>query len=139
MPPPLTLKEFLAAPVETVREVAPQTVLYGPAGTRRAAVLAGSSASGEEYPIWVFEQLLGFYDLFFRHGVRHLFSSVLISKNIDEKTPDYREHLWRWSLFVSNDKAMAYYQQKGWRVRILYHEHLPELQEAVERLRVTES
>ena len=136
---PLTLEEFLAAPIETVQTVAPPTVIYGPAGTRRAAVLAGAEAQSNVYADWGLNRLFHFCDLFFQHGVRHLFVATLLSKSFRETTSQYREHLWQWAQYVASDESLALYRQRGWQVRILYHQHLPELRETVERLQVTHS
>ena len=130
-----TLEEFLAAPIEAIQEVAPATVIYNPGGTRRGAFLAGVPM--DEYADWTTDQMLQIADLLFQHGVRHVFITLLGPKNMQEVTPEYREHLWRWAGFVAHDRIMTLYQQKGWRVRILYQEYLPKLRETVERLQET--
>src|SRR5262249_25453978 len=53
-----TLDEFLAAPIEAVRTVAPETVILGVGGTRRRAILAGLSTTSDEYAQWTREQML---------------------------------------------------------------------------------
>jgi hypothetical protein len=40
------LAEFLAAPIDEVRKVAPKTMILGAGGTRRKAVLSGFSSQG---------------------------------------------------------------------------------------------
>ncbi len=130
-----TLEEFLAAPVELVRQVAPATIIYGPGGTRRGAFLAGVSM--DEYADWTTDRMLQITDLFFRYGVRHVFITLLGPKNMEEVTPEYREHLWQWAGFVAKEPFLTVYRQKGWRVRILYQEYLPKLREAVELLQET--
>ncbi|MEE8307384.1 MAG: hypothetical protein V3R81_08965, partial [Gammaproteobacteria bacterium] len=135
MTSPPTLEEFLEAPIEQVQKVAHATVIYNPGGTRRGAALAGMPMSS--YADWAAERMLQVTDVLFRHGVRHLFTTLLGPKNLQEVTPEYREHLWRWAGFVASDHSMDVYRQKGWQVRVLYQQYLPKLSETVERLRET--
>jgi len=135
MTTPPTLEEFLTAPIEQVQKVAPQTVIYQPGGTRRGAALAGMPMSS--YADWTTERMLHVTDILFQHGIRHVFTTLLGPKNFQEVTPEYREHLWEWAGFVANDQSMDMYRKRGWRVRILYEQYLPELSKTVERLRET--
>src|SRR4051794_25384634 len=91
-----TLDEFLAAPIEAVRAVAPTTVILGVGGTRRRAFLAGLSTTSNEYAQWTREQMLACLALLFRHGVQHIFTTPLIQAQWREVTPEYRENLLAW-------------------------------------------
>src|SRR5687768_2329609 len=82
-----SLAEFLAAPLDDVRKVAPATMILGAGGTRRRAVLAGFSTESEEYARWTRQQMMSCYQMIFQHGIQHLVAIVLVSSHNDETTP----------------------------------------------------
>lgn len=114
--------------------VAPETVLFAPGGTRRRAALAGVSPQSDEYARWSRERMITCIDVFFRCGVRNLFASMLRPPQLAE-TGHYRERLMSWLDWgLSGPEALADYQRLGWRVRLAGAEHIPELQDTVARL-----
>ncbi len=131
-----SLEEFLAAPTEQVAQVAPTSMIYWVGGSRRSAALAGIATGGQEYAKWSLEHLIRSVNLIFDHGVQDLIMPMLSPNNFGEKTPDYEEHLWYWlTQVLAGPKAIARYRDFGWRMRFIYEEHLPEIQETNARLR----
>jgi hypothetical protein len=123
-----SLQEFLAAPLEDIRKIAPATVLLGTGGTRRRAVLAGLSTQDEDYAQWTRAQMMACYALIFQHGVQHLVATMLVSSHNDESTPGYLEKLVGWiGREVVGDKLLAMYATLDWRVRLIGVESWPQL------------
>ena len=134
MPTP-TLAEFLHAPLTTIRQVAPATMVFSSGGSRRKAALANMSAAGEEYARWSHQQLLKCLELFFAHGIKHLFLPMLLPNQFQETTPNYREHIEQWVAWGAASQAMLeYYQEHNWRVRLLDTQYSPILADAAQRL-----
>jgi hypothetical protein len=130
-----TLEEFLAAPLEEVRRVAPTTLILGVGGTRRRAILAGLSTTADEFARWSRTQMIACLDLLFRHGVQHIFTTPLIEAQWREVTPGYREKLVAWIDWgIAGPEALADYARLKWQVRLCGTERLPELQDAHMRL-----
>lgn len=128
-----SLAEFLAAPDEEVARVAPATMIYSAAGSRRAAALAGIAA--KDYPAWALARMFEQLAVFFRLGVRHLFVPMLLPGNYGETTPGYRENIERWvDRGLSGPDSLARWRRQGWRVRLLGVEAAPALQAAADRL-----
>ncbi|MCC6453387.1 MAG: hypothetical protein IT328_00440 [Caldilineaceae bacterium] len=136
-----SLAEFLAAPLEEVRKVAPVTMILGTGGTRRRAVLAGLSTQGEDYAQCTREQMMACYELIFQHGVQHLVALMLVSSHNDETTPGYREKLVEWTAWaVVGAEALAMYTRLNWRVRLIGVESWPELMPvAAQLIKATET
>lgn len=123
-----SLADFLAAPLEDIRKVAPATMILGAGGTRRRAALAGFSTQSEEYARWTWQQMTACHALIFDHGVRHLVSTLAVSSHNDETTPGYREKIVRWTQWaVAGAEAQAEYARHGWRARLIGVESWPEL------------
>lgn len=130
-----TLEEFLAAPIEDVRDVAPTTIVLGVGGTRRRAVLAGLSLRSDEYAAWTREQMIACLDILFRHGVQHIFTTPLIQAQWHEVTQGYREKLLAWIDWgIAGPEALADYAHRGWQIRLCGTAKLPELHAASLRL-----
>lgn len=130
-----SLEDFLAAPMDDVIAVAPQSMLYSPGGTRRQAVFAGISADGDEYAQWAQQRMFNLTELVFRYGVRHLFMMVAPPEQFREVTNNYSEHLWRWFDWgLAGPQALEFYQRSGWNVRILFSDQIPQLRETGKRL-----
>lgn len=130
-----TLEAFLSAPLDQVRALMPATVIYTPGGTRRAAALQGIDPHSDEYVSWSRERMLACVDLFFRYGVRHLMMTALWPRQFAE-TGVYRQRLLGWlASGLAGPQALADYRARGWRVRFVGVDDLPELQEADARLR----
>lgn len=129
-----SLEEFLAAPIEEVAKVAPATMVYAPGGTRRHAVFEGIEPWSEEYMRWALTHTITACALIFDHGIRHLFTPLVISTNFQEVNR-HREALFR-SLdgFMTSDKILLDYRHLGWRVRLIGAEHVPDLVETAEKL-----
>lgn len=131
-----TLEEFLTAPVEEVRSIAPATLVLGAGGTRRRAVLAGLSPHSKEYARWTREQAFACLDLILHHGVRHVISPVLVHSHENETTPGYSDQLLKWVQWAMlMDGAGDEYARRGWRVRLIGAESWPELKETAAQVR----
>jgi hypothetical protein len=131
---PPHLEDFLTAPIDQVRAVAPATVFVAPGGTRREAVLAGISPQSEEYPRWSRDRMFECIDLLFRHGVRHMFLTALRSAPLAE-VGRFRDRLIDWTAEnMAGPEVLAHYARLGWRVRLIGVEDVPELHAAAIRL-----
>jgi hypothetical protein len=129
-----SLAEFLAAPAGDVAKVMPETIVYTPGGTRRSAVLAGISPESDEYARWTRERMIASFDLLFRFGARHIFTTMIRPGQFAE-VGHYRDRLLDWLKWgLIGPEALADYARLGWRVRLLGAESLPELQLITERL-----
>jgi hypothetical protein len=127
-----TLEQFLAAPVEEVRRVAPAMLMWVVEGTRRSAALAGHSA---DYPRWSLQRMCDCLEVFFHHGVRHVFNPMLTPSQFAEITPNYRERLFDWvALLVDDPEVLRRFQQSGIRVRLVGEQSLPQLRPIAQRL-----
>lgn len=131
-----SLAEFLLAPVEEIRKVAPTTMILGTGGTRRRAVLEGFSPQSEAYAQWTWGQMMACYELIFDHGVQHLVASMFVSSHNDEITPGYRENMVGWTTWaIAGKEALERYARLGWRARLIGEESWPELAPAAAKLR----
>jgi hypothetical protein len=132
-----TLEAFLSAPAERVAQAAPAAMIFAPGGTRRRAALAGISPQSEEYARWSRSEMIDCCARWFEHGVRHLFMNVLRPAQLAE-TGYYRERVLAWlAEGLAGAGPLADYAARGWRVRLLGAEQLPELRDAAARLRAT--
>lgn len=134
-----SLEEFLAAPVEEVAKVAPNTLIFSAGGTRRSAVFAGISPVSYEYIRWSRKKMITSFDIIFQHGVRHIFAAVVIPNQFKEVTKGYRDNLVDNYVnivdnFISGPEALADYVRLGWRVRLVGAESLPGLSPTNKRL-----
>jgi hypothetical protein len=131
----ITMEDFLDASLEEVRKTAPDTFIYAASGTRRAAALAGIATHGDEFARWSLDQLWRCVNLFFDHGVKHLCMPLIGPSQFEEETLGYSEYLWEWVRWgLAGDEAIEHYRLKGWRVRIAFHEFIPELKQAGDRV-----
>lgn len=132
---PPALAQFLAAPLEEIRRVAPATMILGTGGTRRRAVLTGFAPDSERYAEIARVEMMACYELIFRHGIQHLFATMLVSSHAHEVTPGYRDKLLRWLPWaVVGPEAVSAYKQFGWRVRLIGTESWPELAPAAQQV-----
>jgi hypothetical protein len=127
--------DFLKAPLDAVREVAPTTVMYAVGGTRRQAVLAGLEPDGEEYPRFAVTQMYDCLGRLFDYGVKNIIATVLQSPQLAE-VGRYRERVMAWVAdgLVGN-AALEVYRARGWRVRLLGAHADSGLGEVAQRLR----
>ena len=124
------LEEFLDAPLEAIRPIAPATAIIGAGGTRRRAVLAGISPQSKEYARWTREQAFACLDMILAHGVQHVISPVLVHSHQHESTPGYSDQLLNWVRWaMTRDGAADEYARRGWRVRLIGVESWPDLEE----------
>lgn len=129
-----SLEEFLSAPIEQVRAVAPSTVIYAPGGTRRQAALAGISPQSDDYAAWSRQRMVESIEALAQVGVRHVVMNLLRPPQVAE-VGRYRDRLLAWlEAGLASEEAIAVWQQRGWRTRMLGVETLPELQPAAARL-----
>jgi hypothetical protein len=127
-------EQFLSLPLEELSYAAPATMVYTPGGTRRRAVLAGLSATSDEYPEWSRRRANDSIGLLFRCGVRHVFGNALCAQQLDE-VGRHRERVLAWTAEgLAGERALEDYARLGWRVRIFGAASLPALEEAAERL-----
>ncbi len=123
--------EFLVLPLDALRPLLPEALIYAASGTRRAAALAGVPTQGDAFAAWTQGELWRTVELFQRCGARHLIMPMLGPSQFDEVTADYREHLWRWYLQgLTGAPALAHYRRMGWRVRLACSEFIPALRQA---------
>jgi hypothetical protein len=130
-----TFKEFLATLPAKFAPLAPKTMIFAAGGTRRRAALAGIDPASDSYPQWSFYQMMACFDLFFQHGVRQIITHAIIPSQYSEVTKGYRDNLTRWVAWnLSNPEALAEFQRRGVRVRLLGAEDLPDLSSLAETL-----
>jgi hypothetical protein len=130
-----SLETFLTAPLDEIRALAPETMIFAAGGTRRSAALAGISTASDEFPRWSRLRMMACFDLLFQHGIRHLISHAIIPDQWHEVTAGYRQSLVRWIDWgLSGAEALADYARLGWRVRLLGTEDLSELADTAGRL-----
>lgn len=130
-----TEEEFLAAPIEKITPLVPQTIFFGAGGTRRSAAMAGISPESDDYVHWLRGRMVNCFDLIFSYGVRHIFTPALIPSQMKEVTAGYREKLFEWTDWgLAGPEALTDYERLGWRVRLFGAESLPALTDAAERL-----
>lgn len=131
-----TLEEFLAAPIESVREVAPNTIILTNGGTRRRAVLEGILPTSDEYAEFTRGQMITCLEMLFRHGVEHIFTTILAESNHAEVTDTYRTKLVEWVTWgLAGPEAIEDYKRFGWRVRLVGTESWKELEPVAQALR----
>lgn len=129
------LETFLAAPLESLREIAPATIVYTQGGTRRAAALAGMSPESDAYIQFTRRNMIRCVEMLFRTGVRHVFIMAITPDNYRESGA-YRDRLIAFTDWgIAGPEALADYGRFGWRVRLLGSEDIPALQPTAERLR----
>ncbi|MEM7115058.1 MAG: hypothetical protein AAF614_21650 [Chloroflexota bacterium] len=125
------LQDFLSSSAESLRSLAPSTMVYSVSGTRRKSALAGISSQGEDYTNWTGKQMLKSLDVVFNHGVKHILMPMLTPSQFNEQTPLYREFLWRWlDEGLRKPDTISGYQRLKVRVHIPFIEYLPSLHDA---------
>lgn len=113
-----SLEEFLAAPVEEVAQVVPDTVIYAVGGTRRAIALAGLSLS-DDYQQWTRLRMLESCALIFRLGVRHLIAPAGRPQMFAERSL-YRDRVLQWlHSGLTCQQSLNFYRAANWRVRLV--------------------
>jgi hypothetical protein len=134
---PISLDAFLAAPLDEVRSIVPETVIYTPGGTRRRAALNGIVPHSEAYAQWARARLVACCELLFHYGVRHICLTAIWPRQYAEVGP-YREKNLRWTNWgIAGSEAIADWERLQCRVRIIGHNIPAELNEAHIRLRET--
>lgn len=134
--PSPTLEEFLSAPIEEVAKIAPATMVYAPGGTRRQAIFNGIEPWSAEYMAWALKRTIGCCTVIFSHGVKHLFTPLLISTNFKEVNR-HRESLFQGiHKSLTGSTILSEYRRLGWRVRLIGAESVPNLMETAAKLRV---
>ncbi|MEM7128060.1 MAG: hypothetical protein AAF702_17125 [Chloroflexota bacterium] len=130
-----TLEEFLVAPIEDIRKIAPETLILTNDGTRRRAALEGIDPASDEYAQWSRLQMIDSLAMLFYHGIRHIFTIVVGETNYAESTPRYREKLSKWVEWgLTGEDALRDYAARNWRVRLIGTDSWPELQSTSRRL-----
>lgn len=130
-----SLSEFLEAPVEEVRSVAPDTLILAAGGTRRSAAMAGIAPESNAYARWSRERMMQCCQLLFEHGVQHIVTFAIVESQMAERTAGYREKLEQWVDWgLAGPEALADYERLGWRVRLVGSWEFPALDGAAVRL-----
>ncbi|MCB9431913.1 MAG: hypothetical protein H6668_07985 [Ardenticatenaceae bacterium] len=133
-----SLEEFLTLPIEEVIPLAPQTMVYYVSGSRRGAALDGVGTSGEAYKHWASKEMMRCVSLLFDYGIKHLLMPMVTPGSFSEITSGYREFLWNWIDWgLAREEAIEFFIQQGWHVHIPFGEHIPELKNVIEQLKVT--
>jgi hypothetical protein len=126
---------FRALPLAAITPLAPATMIYQVAGTRRSAALAGVPEHGEAYAEWQKSRLITCLEVVARQGVRHVLMPLLTASQFSEVTADYHDKLWGWLEYgLTGDAMLAAFQQHNWRVRFLFADQRPALQRINARL-----
>jgi hypothetical protein len=129
-----SLETFLAAPVEEVACVAPRSLIFAVGGSRRAAALAGVDPLGDAYASYSRGRMMAALDRILGLGVQHIFTPAIRPGQLAE-VGRYRARLLTWAAEgLAGPDALVEYAQRGWRVRLLGTDDVPELQEAAARL-----
>ncbi len=129
-----TLDEFMAAPPADVARVAPPSMVYAAAGTRRSAAMAGFSSSSDAFAEWSRVEMLEACKLIFAFGVQHLFT-ILAAPSQFREVGRYRERLIAWLTWgLTGTEARHDFKQLGWRVRVITDETNAALRDIRERV-----
>ncbi|MEZ4712615.1 MAG: hypothetical protein R3A44_35835 [Caldilineaceae bacterium] len=129
-----TLTEFVSGPIAEVQKVAPATMLYAPGGTRRSAVFAGIQPWSMDHSRWARGLFIEKIDLIFQHGVRHLLAPAITPNNVQEVHTARHKLYTLADWILAGEESLQDYAHKGWRVRMIGGENVPELQAATARL-----
>jgi hypothetical protein len=114
--------------------IAPVTMAFAAGGTRRHAILAGIDPNSDEYNDYSRQGMLRCFDVLCGFGVRNIFTTAIRPHQMREPGR-YRARLLDWiAEGLTSDDALRENERRGWRVRIVGAEHVPELREAAERL-----
>ena len=128
------LEKFITGSLETVKAVAPATIIFVAGGTRRKAISVGLSTESDAYAAWTRQQMIACFDLIFQHGIKNIFTPMVGPTNFNE-VGKYRERLVDWIAWgLSGEDALADYERLGWRIRLLTDETIPKLKETADRL-----
>lgn len=121
------LETFLTAPLNAIQAVAPASVVYAVAGTRRSAALEGQPSLGHTFARWSHGKMLDSCDLIFRHGVRHIFT-ILATPGQFAETGPYRNQFIDWIQWgFGSNEALSAFDRYPWRPRLLTDDTVPEL------------
>jgi hypothetical protein len=130
-----TLEQFLLSPLKNIIETVPNSIVYAPGGTRRSALFQNIEPWTREYIQWAQAGTINCLELIFRHGVRHIFLPLFMSRHVQEITDLEKELARPASYFVASDSMLEAYCARGWRVRLTGGDFSPHLREAQARLR----
>lgn len=121
-------------PTTSPPPTAPTTVIYAPDGTRRQATLAGIDPHSDAYVRWIRERMVESMDVLCQMQVQHVFQGVVRASHFAEQGT-YRERLIDWiTWFLTGPEALGDWCQRGWRIRLIGGEAIPQLQEVAARL-----
>ncbi len=88
------LSTFMNWNNEQVADIAPETVLFAPAGTRRRAALDGIPRS--EYSSWAIRELGESVALLFKNGARNIITPLLGPRQLSDPQEEYRNQVIKW-------------------------------------------
>lgn len=112
------LDAFLTAPHQTVAAVAPQTIIFAPAGSKRLAVI--EQIPVEHYSEWVMQELSRMLPMFFQLGVRNVLLPTLGPKQFLEPVTGYQDQILHWVVQFSLGAALTRAAfEHGFRVRLI--------------------
>ncbi len=130
----IDLKDFLALSTGDVKPYVPPSLLFAPGGTRRSAALAGISE--RDYPRWGHAEMLRCCSMLGRHGVRHIYTGMVLQTQERESTGWYAGQLSKWAeAIMATPEALDEYRRLGFRMRVVGTEMAPEFARLADRLR----
>lgn len=125
----VSYEAFFDWPLERMRALAPETVVYAASGTRRRAVLEGISLDGDDYASWTHAQMINSCDIIFDHGTQNVIT-ILVTPSQFEEGGSYSERLIDWIQWGLTDKYTLHeFNLREWNVRIIANQSLQRLQE----------
>jgi hypothetical protein len=129
-----SLETFLQLSNPEITSITPQTIVAAFGGTRRSAALEGLDPRSKEAMLWQRDQMLDCYSLIFSQGVQNIITSLSINHHLLEADLTRQQVLSTLSWGMAGKDILNEYQQRGWRVRLIGIEHLPELAQAASTL-----
>lgn len=113
-----TRDEFLFAPVETVAEVAPCSMVYAPGGTRRSATFAGIEPWSAAHVRETQKRFVDCLDVIFRYGVAHVFTPMIMVGHLMEATGSEQHLMLRMGEFATDPYLLDMVAEHKWRIKL---------------------
>lgn len=129
MTEPPQLDAFLQSPIDDVRAIMPETVIFTPGGTRRDAALHGIAPDSHAYAEWSRQRMIACVALLFHYGARHVLLTAMWPRQFAESGA-YRERTLGWlRRGLAGPAAQEDYQRLGCRTRLVSSSDSPEAAE----------
>ncbi len=112
------IETFLGWTNEQVAEVAPKTVVYAPAGTRRRALLDGVQSA--DYSTWAIQELAESVKILFEHGVKHVIVPTLGPGQLEDPHKEYSSQIVDWIVRQATSETLQSIANKShYRIRLI--------------------